>query len=296
MSAPSELFPGFASHWIDTRAGRIFARSHGSGPPLLLLHGFPQTHVMWHRVAPALAEKFTVVLMDLRGYGWSDAPRSSGGAAYSKRVMGEDVVTVMEALGHVRFRLAGHDRGGRVAYRLALDHPGRIERLALLDIMPTSEQWRVIESDPAVAPHWPWLARPEPQPESEIARGPDAYFEGLLSKWSAAKSLRAFDARAVGQYRAAWGDPTRIHAFCEDYRAGATLDRAADEADLAAEKTLAMPVKIICGTDYLTQAEAPLQVWRRTFAPDAVGATLACGHFVAEEAGEAALAELLNFL
>ena len=213
MSDLNDLFPGFASHWIDTQAGRIFARSHGSGPPLLLLHGFPESNVMWHRIAPALAAKFSVVLMDLRGYGWSDAPRSKGGALYSKRAMGEDVITVMEALGHVRFRMAGHDRGGRVAYRLALDHPGRAERLALLDIMPTAEQWTLIRGDASIAPHWPFLALPEPQPETEIARGANSYFEGLMTQWTAAKSLRPFDARAIAHYRAAWGDPARIHAF-----------------------------------------------------------------------------------
>ena len=296
MSDLNDLFPGFDSHWIDTKAGKIFARSHGSGPPLLLLHGFPQTNVMWHRIAPALAQTFSVVLMDLRGYGWSSAPRSRSGEAYSKRAMGEDVVTVMEALGHVRFRAAGHDRGARVAYRLALDHPGRIERLALLDIMPTVEQWKVIRADAGVSAHWPWLARAEPLPENDIARGPDAYFEGLLSVWSKAKSLRAFDARAAAHYRAAWGDPTRIHAFCEDYRAGATLDLAADEADIAAKKIISAPVKIISGTAYLTQAEALLTIWRRTFAPGAVGATIDCGHFLAEEAGDATLAELLSFM
>ena len=296
MSDIDDLYPGFASHWIDTRAGRIFARSRGAGPPLLLLHGFPQSLAMWHRVAPALAARFSVVMMDLRGYGWSDAPRSEGGAAYAKRVMGEDVVAVMEALGHVRFRVAAHDRGARVAYRLALDHPGRIERLALLDIMPTFEQWKLIRADANVAPHWRFLAEPAPKPETEISRDPNAYFEGLLASWSAAKSLRAFDARAVAQYRNAWGDPGRIHAFCEDYRAGATLDVAADEADLAAGRKIACPVKVICGSGYLTSAEKPLSIWQRTFAPQATGVTLDCGHFVAEEAGDAVAAELLAFM
>ena len=142
MSDFTDLFPGFASHWIDTQAGRIFARSKGDGPPLILLHGFPQTHAMWHRVAPVLARRFHVVAMDLRGYGWSSAPDSEAGAEYTKRRMGEDVIAVMGALGHVRFRVVGHDRGARVAYRLALDHPGHLESLALLDVLPTSEVWR----------------------------------------------------------------------------------------------------------------------------------------------------------
>ena len=134
----ADLYPGFASHWIDTRAGRIFARSGGEGPPLLLLHGYPQTNVMWHRVAPALAAQFSLIIPDLPGYGWSDAPSSDAAhAPYTKRAMAAAMIELMEALGHVHFRLAGHDRGGRVAYRLALDHPGRLERLAVLDIVPT---------------------------------------------------------------------------------------------------------------------------------------------------------------
>jgi len=142
VSDAADLFPGFKSHWVPTPHGKIFARSGGEGPPLLLLHGFPQTHVEWHSIAPELAKHFTIVAMDLRGYGWSSAPRGDAGhALYSKRGMGEDAILVMEELGHVRFRIMGHDRGARVAYRLALDHPGRIERLVALDIVPTFAMW-----------------------------------------------------------------------------------------------------------------------------------------------------------
>ena len=151
----ADLFPGFASHTASTDAGRIFARVGGSGPPLVLLHGFPETGAMWHRIAPALAETFTLVIPDLRGYGWSSAPASHGGSAYTKRVMGADIVALMEDLGHASFRFAGHDRGARVAYRLALDQPGRIERLALLDIVPTVAVWRAREADPEVSPTGP---------------------------------------------------------------------------------------------------------------------------------------------
>ena len=147
MADLADLYPGFASHWIDTAAGRVFARSGGEGPPLLLLHGYPQTNVMWHRVAPALAEHFSLIIPDLPGYGWSDAPRSDAAhAPYTKRAMAAAMIEVMEALGHVRFRLAGHDRGGRVAYRLALDHPGRLERLAVLDIVPTWAMWHRMDA------------------------------------------------------------------------------------------------------------------------------------------------------
>ncbi|RFB78830.1 alpha/beta fold hydrolase [Methylovirgula sp. 4M-Z18] len=294
MSDTHDLFPGFASHWIDTEAGKIFARSGGSGPPLVLLHGFPQTHVMWHRVAAQLAEHFTVVAMDLRGYGWSAVPRSHGGEAYTKRAMGEDVVAVMAALGHVRFRVAGHDRGARVAYRLALDHPGCVEKLALLDIEPTFIVWEQREDGGDDAPHWPWLARPEPQPEQDIARDPRAYGDDKLIKWSKAHDLGIYDSRALAAYRQSFTDPLRIHAYCEDYRAGANQDRAQDEEDMKQGKTISCPVHVICGNSYL--AGAPLATWRRTFAPEATGVTLDSGHFLAEENAAATLAAMKDFL
>ena len=222
-----DLFPGFASHWIDGEAGRVFARSGGSGPPLVLLHGFPETHASFHRIAPALARTHTVVCPDLRGYGWSSAPKGDPvHETYSKRAMGRDVIRVMEKLGHVRFALAGHDRGARVAYRLALDEPGRVERLALLDIVPTFANWQRIREGQADAPHWDYLARPFPQPETEIGRDPLAYFDGLLAKWSKDGTLDVFDPRALAAYRQSCNEPSRIHAFCEDYRAGATVDCA----------------------------------------------------------------------
>lgn len=298
MTDLADLLPGFESHWIDTGAGRIFARSKGAGTPLVLLHGFPQTMAMWHRVAPALAEKFAVVAIDLRGYGWSSAPDSDGGAEYAKRVMGEDVVAVMEALGHIHFHVVGHDRGARVGYRLALDHPGRVTKLALLDILPTVEVWKNVRAGVTASAHWAYLSRPAPAPETEIARDPVAYFEGLMAKWTLAQSLAAFDPRALAHYRAGWGDRSRIHAMCEDYRAGATLDLAADEADLAAGRKILCPTLTLTGDFYLTRGagEAPVDVWRRTFAPKAEGAMVAGGHFVAEEAPAETTKALLGFL
>lgn len=293
-----DLFPGFASHWIDTEAGRIFARSAGEGPPLVFLHGFPQTHAMWHRIAPALARTRRVVCMDLRGYGWSSAPGSHGGERYARRAMGRDVVAVMEHLGHVRFAVAGHDRGARVAYRLALDEPGRIERLALLDILPTFEVWNRIRAGSQPAAHWDDLARPEPVPEEEIGRDPLPYFEGLMRLWSGPKSLDVFDPVALEAYRQSCNDPSRIHAFCEDYRAGKTIDVAQDEADIAAGRRIACPSLLVWSSLYLRRAgaEAPPETWRRTFAPEITDAEVPCGHFVAEEAPEATLAALERFL
>jgi haloacetate dehalogenase len=297
-----ELFPGFETHWIDTEAGRIFVRAKGSGPPVLMLHGFPQTHAMWHRIAPALAETHRVVCMDLRGYGWSSAPRGDPRhETYSKRAMGRDAVAVMEALGHVRFALAGHDRGARVGYRLALDHPGRLERLSLLDILPTFHVWRQMRSGAIPEAHWGYLSQPYPKPEEEIGRNPIPYFDGLLAKWSGDGTMRAFDPRALASYRASCNEPSRIHAFCEDYRAGATLDCEADEADMAAGRTIECPVQLLWSDFYLVRGgsagpEEPIDVWRRTFAPQITGTGIVSGHFVAEEAPSATLAALKGFL
>ena len=298
MTHTNDLFPGFASHWIDTQAGRIFARVDGKGPPLVLLHGFPQTHVMWHAVAPALATRFTTVVMDLRGYGWSSAPSSEGGADYTKRKMGEDVIAVMAKLGHVRFAVAGHDRGARAAYRLALDHPGHVEKLALLDIIPTLHVWENINKGVTPAAHWRFLAEPYPTPEEEIGKGQDLYYEGLMTKWTKGHSLSCFDARAMGQYRASWGDPSRTHAMCEDYRAGATIDLAQDKADLAAGRRILCPTLIATGDFYLTRGamEAPVDVWRRSFAPQAQGVLVDSGHFLAEENPQETIKALTEFL
>ena len=297
-----DLFPGFESHWIDTEVGRAFARSKGDGPPLVLLHGFPQTHVMWHRLAPTLAETYRVVCMDLRGYGWSSAPKGDAAhETYSKRAMGRDVITVMEALGAVRFALVGHDRGARVGYRLALDHPGRVERLSLLDILPTAYVWGQMKAGKVPPAHWAFLSQPSPKPEDEIGADPVSYFEGLMKKWSASGDLSAFDHRALAAYRNGFNEPSRIHAFCEDYRAGATRDIEADEADLAAGKTIGCPTQLIWSDFYLvrgTSGEAvpPLDVWRRTFAPDITGIGVSSGHFVAEENPGATLDALSAFL
>jgi haloacetate dehalogenase len=297
MSDSTDLFPGFESHWIPTPAGKTFARSRGDGEPLLLIHGFPQTHAMWHRVAPKLAERFQVIAMDLRGYGWSSAPRGEADhSTYSKRAMGEDVVAVIEHFGHIRAHVAGHDRGGRVAYRLALDHPGRVRKLAVLDIVPTREMWGLIEAPGStLAPHWRGLARPAPLPEDEIRAKPAALIDELMAGWTAAKSLKGFDPRAVEAYRAFVQDPSRISAMCEDYRAGATLDRAADEADLKAGRGIGAPVLALWGDRGLPAASPdPLGLWR-PYAPDATGQAIGGGHFLPEENPQATCDALMAF-
>ena len=293
----ADLFPGFASKWIDTRMGRMFVRLGGNGPSLLLSHGYPQTCVMWHRVAALLAPHYTLVIPDLPGYGWSVAPRAQvNHAPYDKRSMAAIMIEIMEQLGFVRFRLAGHDRGGRVAYRLALDHPGRLERLAVLDIVPTRTMWHAMDRTLAMRVwHWAFLAQPSPLPESLIGRAPVAYLEGSLASASKSKDLSAFDPRALAHYRAFFQDPTRIHATCEDYRAGQSVDLEADEADHAAGKKITCPVLALWGTAGIPgQISAPLEAWRE-WANDVAGKPIDSGHFVAEENPQATAAALMAF-
>ncbi len=293
----ADLYPGFAAHWIDTAAGRIFARAGGAGPPLLLLHGYPQTNVMYHRVAPALARRFTLVIPDLPGYGWSAVPETDAAhAPYVKRAMAAVMVALMEKLGHVRFGLAGHDRGGRVAYRLALDHPGRVERLAVLDIVPTHAMWYRMDRNMAMKVwHWPFLAQPYPLPEMLIGKAPVEFLDWLMASWTKAKDLSAFDARALAHYRAFFSDPIRIRATCEDYRAGRAGDLAADEADRGAGKKIACPLLVLWGAAGIPgETEGPLAVWRE-WANDARGEAVDSGHFLCEENPEATAAALLRF-
>ena len=293
----ADLFPAFGSEWINTRQGRIFARTGGKGPPLLLLHGFSQTHVMWHRVAPKLAEKFSLVIADLPGYGWSDVPKSDEThMPYSKRAMAQTMVEAMEKLGHVHFGLAGHDRGGRVSYRLALDHPGRLSKLATLDIMPTYDYWLKMDYKFALKVyHWPFLAQAAPLPETLLGGNPDFYLKNKLSSWSHTKDLSVFDPRALEHYLAAFRDPLRIHAMCEDYRAGATLDFDHDKADKDAGKKITIPMLALWGNAGIAQSAAtPLDVWK-TWATNVRGQPVNSGHFLTEEDPEATAKALLAF-
>jgi haloacetate dehalogenase len=298
MSGLADLYPGFAERRIDTAAGQIFLRTGGSGPPLLLLHGYPQTHVCWHRMAPELARHCTLVIPDLRGYGASSAPRGDAEhATYSKRAMAQDCLAVMRALGHERFMVAGHDRGGRVAYRLALDHPEAVRALIPIDIIPTAEQWRRMDASRALKTyHWAFLAQPHPMPETLIAGAPVHYLEHTLKSWAKPRDLSPFSADALAHYKALLQAPERIHAVCEDYRAGATIDRRLDEADMAAGRKITCPTFVLWATDYLdTGAATPLEIWR-PWCTDVTGAAVVSGHFLAEENPTDTLAALLPFL
>jgi haloacetate dehalogenase len=299
MSRLPDLFPGFAERRIETAAGiEIYLRTGGSGPPLLLLHGYPQTHVIWHKVAPGLASHCTLVIPDLRGYGASSAPMGDEAhELYSKRAMAEDCLTLMRELGHRRFMVAGHDRGGRVAYRLALDNPEAVAALIPVDIIPTAEVWRRITAQSAVRGyHWQFLAQPFPLPETLIGKDPVYYLEHTLSSWAGPRDLSPFAPEAMAHYRALLQNPASVHAVCEDYRAGASIDRVLDEADLSAGRRIACPTLLLHGS-YLPTGPAgtPLDIWRG-WCTDVEAAFVPAGHFLAEENPKDTLAALIPVL
>jgi haloacetate dehalogenase len=294
MSELADLFPGFASHWIDTQAGKIFARSHGAGPALVLLHGFGETNVAWRKIAPALAQRFSVVVMDLRGYGWSAAPASENGEGYAKREMADDVVKVMEELGHVQFALVGHDRGARVGFRLAMDHPGRLTKLALINIAPVDDKFGA--GDLQRIGRAGFLAAEAPRPEQLIALDPKGFLDDALQSSTKEKSLDAFGSQALAHYRAAFNDPDRIHAFCEDFRAGVTIDRELTLADKSAGGRLKIPTLILYGeSSFPADGPSLVDAWKE-FGDDIVSECVDSGLYAMEEAPEATLAALERFL
>lgn len=296
-----DLFPGFETATVAAGKIQFHCRVGGAGPPLLLLHGYPQSHVCWHRVAPSLAERFTVIAPDLPGYGrTSIPPRAEGGAPagapYSKRSMAHALVDMMHVLGHRRFRIAGHDRGGRVAYRMALDHPDRIERIAVLDILPTSDYWDRLDRPFGLKIyHWMFLAQPFPFPENVIRAAPIRFLEHTLASWTGAKTLDCFSAGAMAHNRAWFRDPDRISATCDDYRAGAGIDDAHDRQTRASGQLIEAPLLALWGEKGIaTGVGTPLDVWR-SWARNAEGRAVPGGHFLPEEAAEDTLAELLRF-
>jgi len=288
------MFEGFSLDNVDIGEIEVRVRVGGVGPPLLLLHGNPQTHVMWHKVAPALAERFTVIAPDLRGYGRSSKPpTTSDHLAYSKRAMAMDQIALMESLGHDRFSVAGHDRGGRVAYRLALDHPGVVEKLAVLDIIPTSEAFdRGGREFGLSLYHWFFMAQPAPLPEKLIGSDPDWFW-----RWHTTRGpdTSFFDSDAIDDYLDAFRDPETIRGICEDYRAGATIDYEHDSADKAANRRIECPLLVLWGGNSKPAGwYDTLDVWRG-WADDVEGRSLPCGHYLAEEAPQETAGELIAF-
>lgn len=288
------MFEGFDLTTIDTGTVQIRARIGGSGPPLLLLHGNPQTHVMWHKVVPALRPHFTVVAPDLTGYGRSTKPPSTPDhAPYAKRVMAADQVGVMRKLGFERFFVAGHDRGGRVGYRMALDHPEAVARLAVMDIVPTGEAFRRGGREFGLGYyHWFFLAQPAPLPERLIGADPDWFWRWHTLRGQAEDT---FTPEALEDYLACFRDPETVRAICEDYRAAATIDCEHDAADQLAGRKIACPLLVLWG------AKARLEAWYdtvgvwRDWASDVRGWSLPCGHYLAEEQPAQTATALLDF-
>jgi haloacetate dehalogenase len=287
------LFPGFASRKIRTSGASINLKTRGQGDPVLLLHGYPQTHAMWHKVAPELSRGYTVVCPDLRGYGDSSKPKGlPDHANYSKRAMALDMAEVMSALGHERFHVVGHDRGGRVGHRLARDHDRRVRSLTVLDISPTLKMYQSTNLQFAKAYwHWFFLVQEAPTPE-RMLEGQVPFY--ILKRLGRGKSgLKHFSKEAMAQYVRAFEDPRTIHSTCEDYRAAATIDLIHDQRDRA---RLKMPVLALWGKHGVIEALFNcLSDWREV-AADVRGRALPCGHFIPEEKPQELLAELRRFL
>jgi haloacetate dehalogenase len=291
------LFPGFRPFTAVTDDGSTIAGvSGGAGAPLLLLHGHPQTHAIWHKVAPLLARHFTVVACDLRGYGDSSKPQGAPDHAnYSKRVMAADMVASMRHLGFERFRVMAHDRGARVAHRLMADHPQAVERAVLLDIAPTLAMYEgTTEAFARAYWHWFFLIQPAPLPERLIEADPDAYLRDVMGRRSA--GLAPFDARALAEYARCLSLPGTAHGICEDYRAAAGIDLEHDRADRDAGRRIETPLLALWGAQGVVQrCFDPLLEWRKV-AMRVEGEALDCGHYIPEEAPEALLARALPFL
>lgn len=290
------MFEHFNVHRADAGGTSIHALVGGSGPPVLLLHGYPQTHSMWHRVAPELLRRHTVVAADLRGYG--DSAKPAGGAEhaeYAKRAMAADQLALMRELGFDRFAVVGHDRGARVAHRLCLDHPEAVTRAAVLDIVPTRHMFQTIDRTVAERYyHWFFLAQPHPLPERLLEAAPEHYLRSKLDRLSAMSG--AFAPEALAEYLRCFAKPAAIHASCEDYRAAATVDLDHDEIDAAAGRRVTCPLLALWGTRGFVGAHYDVGgIWRQ-YATDVRATGLDCGHFLPEEAPEATGRALANFL
>ncbi|MFC7133265.1 MULTISPECIES: alpha/beta fold hydrolase [Salinibaculum] len=283
------MFEDFDTRVVETSDAEIHLRLGGDGPPLVLVHGYPQTHVAWHAVAPALAEQFSVVVPDLRGYGDSIGPDEPTTADYSNRAMGRDIVELMGRLGYDRFGLAGHDRGGRVAYRLALDHPDRVDRLAVLDMVPNVEKLDRFTPEMAEAAfHWFLLAQPSPLPERLIGNDPAFFIDTMFERWAGDGVLSP---DAIAEYRRCFCEDDTIRAICADYRAGLSLDVEHDRQDREQGRQIACPVLSLWGTDGKSDLRP---VWER-WADDVTGAGIDSGHFIMEEAPEETRRHLADF-
>ena len=290
------MMEGFTRTEIKTSGARIVVVHGGKGPPVLLLHGNPFTHLTWHKFAPRLAQEFTVVATDLRGYGDSEKPPGGDDhSGYSFRAMAQDQVEVMAALGFDRFMVAGHDRGARVLHRMCLDHPNKVERAAILDIVPQHHLFNnITQAWATYAYHWFFMIQPEPMPETLMSADPDFFITRKLAKTQ--KGLSFFGKEALEEYKRCFRNPATVHAMCEDYRATATVDLAMDTEDFASGRKINCPALILWGaTGSVGRHQRPAEIWPR-YAPNIVGAkALPCGHYLSEEAPEETYAELRAF-
>ena len=289
------MFEGFVDATIDTGEAQIRVRHGGSGPPLLLLHGIPETHVMWHKLAPRLAHDFSVVVADLRGYGESSKPPTTPDhAPYAKRAMARDQTEVMRWLGFDEFAVVGHDRGARCAYRMALDHPRRITKLGVLDIVPTGDALRRADRSFALD-FWIWffLAQPADLPERIVGANPNTFLDYMLDGWSARQG--SFPREVRDAYARSFGNPETLHAICEEYRAAVTLDYEHDEVDRGRCRIECPVLALWGGRGALPGWYDVLAVWRE-WADDVRGGALDCGHFLPEEAPDETYSQLHTFL
>jgi haloacetate dehalogenase len=289
----TSLFTGFSSEFIQTARGRFHLRRSGNGAPLLLIHGFPQSHACWSEVAPVLGQTREVICIDLLGYGHSDCPPGDAlHLRYSKQEMALDCLAVLDEMGIENFSVAGHDRGAFVACRLALTAPERVTRLIVMDNLPTFVLWDRIHQDASFIPHWREMAT---STSESMLTG--EWMEALMRNHTATRRLDCFNLQAMDLYRESWANSNRVHGFAEDYRAGAGPDVALDRKDFAAGKRILTPTLILWGQALLGQApESPLETWRRTLIPNAVGAQVPGGHFNAEEAPHETVAAMNAFL
>lgn len=287
------MFEGFETRQIETESVKFNVVIGGTGPALLLLHGYPETHVAWHAVAPLLKDTFSLVIPDLPGYGDSvGRDASENHFNHSKRAMAEDLVNLMTALGHEHFTVAGHDRGGRVAYRLTLDHPEKVTRLVVLDIGPTVDTWESMDMEFAVDGfHWPLLAQPKPIPETLIGPNAEFFLYVLLDRFAGKDA--SLDPAAVAEYARCFKNPDVLLATCEDYRAGARVDIEHDETDRKDSVRITCPVHVIRGTEYMPSS--PLQTWRK-WADNVSETAIDCGHLIAEEQPDQCAAAIRQFL
>jgi haloacetate dehalogenase len=300
MASRTTSFTEFDTLQVGTSRGSVFVRKGGTGPPVLLLHGFPETGLMWHRVASFLTAKFSVVVADLPGYGRSSCPPDTDHhSSMSKRSLAATLVEAMAAIGHDQFAIIGHDRGGRISYRAALDHPERIGKVGVLDVVPTFEAWDRADARLALA-FWPFslLAQPYPLPERLIEAAPEAIVDDAIDNWGS--SSEAFPAWVRKSYIEALRDSTHVHSICEEYRAAAGIDRATDEADLISGKKIHCPLLALWSdrgalATWYENVGGPLAIWRR-WADDVQGQSVPGGHFFPEEDPVTTSELISNFL